>query len=264
MLAMIFMACSLDGAATRIPAPAPESSPLPSFSMETVLTITDESSALVYRFLGAGARSAVALLPRVPDHVASPVHLEVTAAQEGVPKTGASSLNPALGARHREAQARRQVFLTESVEVRQAQSLAVLLGEERHHRFEPGCHLGTDVGRRDLFGQVVREFARAPHSGTGPEVVEDRMAGDLKEPGLQFLILPEASQPGVDLGEDVLKDVLDIVLFPHAHGDEAAQPLAELRPDHVGRNLRHAEGHHTALAARTKALTNFPSTCGAI
>lgn len=91
------------------------------------------------------------------------------------------------------------------------------------------------------------------------DVVDDGPPGHPEEPGLQAGVVPQAGQAGMDLDEDVLEDVVHVGLVPHATPDEAADAVAERRPDRGGRRLPPGV-LHLGFSARTKALAKRPST----
>src|SRR5215510_2367331 len=114
------------------------------------------------------------------------------------------------------------------------EDLAAVLGQCRHRvvdverLVDPRQRVFVGIGC--LFGLVSCLFSRA-----GAKAVDADASGELGEPGLDRLVVAKRVEPLVDLGEDLLEDVLGVVLGePKAlrrdRVDISGEPLDESGP----------------------------------
>lgn len=161
------------------------------------------------------------------------------------PSRSASSCCGSPSASERRKASRSSWGSSSTMGLRQAAISAVALGDGR----SASRSKGSAFGRR----------GRLPS-----EVVDDRTSCHLEKPGFELFGQLHLHETLMDLGKDVLEDIFCGVLVSNALGNEALQASAELSPDRARRSLIHVCFHRTRFAARTNALLNLPSTCGAI
>jgi hypothetical protein len=60
--------------------------------------------------------------------------------------------------------------------------------------------------------------------------VGDGIAGNLIDPGMEFILISELRQFGMNFEENILKDVLNFLFIAHPSGDEPPQLVGKFSP----------------------------------